>query len=55
MSIIYVQIATIVREFGKQIQSHEVRSLKADEMSKSSETVSRNMSNDVLSQSLECF
>ena len=55
MSIIYVQIATFVSAFGKQIQSHEARSLKADEMSKSSVTVSRNMSNDVLNQSLGCF
>ena len=55
MSIIYVQIAIFVSVFGKQIQRQEARSLKADEMSKSSVTVSRNMSNDVLNQSLECF
>ena len=35
MSIIYVQITTIVSAFCKQIQSHEARSLGADEMSKS--------------------
>ena len=55
MFIICVQIATFVRTFCKQIQSHEVRSLEADEMSKSSITVCRNMSNDVWNQSLECF
>jgi hypothetical protein len=47
MSIIYVQIAPFVSAFGKQIQTHEARSLGADEMSKSSVTVRRNMSNEV--------
>ena len=47
MSIIYVQIATFVSVFGKEIKTHEARSLVADEMSKSAVTVRRNMSNDV--------
>ena len=52
---IFVRRATFVSTFGKQIQSHEARSLVAGEMSKSSVTVRRNMSNDVWNQSLECF
>ena len=55
MSIIYVQIATFVSAFGKQIKTHEARSLAADEISKSSVTVRRNLSNDVWNQSLGCF
>ena len=55
MSIIYVQIATFVSAFGKQIKTHEARSLVADEISKSSVTVRRNLSNDVWNQSLGCF
>ena len=47
MSIIYVQIATFVSAFCKQIQSHEARSLGAEEMSKKIVTVRRNMSTDV--------
>ena len=47
MSIIYVQIATFVSVFGKQIKTHEAHSLVADKMSKGSVTVRRNMSNDV--------
>ena len=43
MSIIYVQIATFVSAFGKQIKTHEARSLLADEMSKSSVTPDRTM------------
>ena len=54
MSIIYVQRAIFVNTFGKQIQSHEARSLVADKMSKSSVTVRRNISNDVWNQSLGC-
>ena len=51
---IFVQIATFVSTIGKQVQSHEARSLVADKMSKSSVTVRRNMSNDVWNQSLGC-
>ena len=52
---IYVQIVTFVSAFGKQIKTHEVRSLVADEMSKSSVTDHRSLSNDAWNQSLECF
>ena len=55
MSIIYVQVATFVSTFSTQIQSHEAHALVADEMSKSSIPVRRNMSNDVWNQSLGCF
>ena len=41
MSLIYVQIATFVSSFCKQIQPHEARSLVADEMSETCHTMYR--------------